>query len=136
MCLQSPFHCIRIPRGSVTASLFGALHEWDGMGWNTHPYTSIRTRRRDYLFKSVDSSESVSADAYGKHHITYPIRDLTMRTAAVVDIGIVKEQKNMPDMEKRSLVKILRARMHLLSTNCALEQRDCVITGGLVRVIN
>lgn len=60
----------------------------------------------------MDASESVSADAYGKHHLTYPIRDLTQRTAAVVDIGIVKEQKNMPDAEKRSLVKILKARTH------------------------
>ena len=40
---------------------------------------------RDYLFQCADNSEPVSSDAYGRHHLAYPIRDHTGCAVAVVD---------------------------------------------------
>ena len=54
----------------------------------------------------MDSSESVSAEAYGQFHMTYPLRNLAGLTVAIIDLGIAREQKNLPEVEKRNILKI------------------------------
>lgn len=62
---------------------------------------------RDYIFKAIDTSESVTSDAYGQRHLAIPMRDLEGLAVAVVDVGI-GALKELPPGENREMMKMLK----------------------------
>ena len=70
-------------------------------------YIIIAFLRRDYLFKCVDNSETISADAYGERHLAVPLRDYEGWAIVVIDINMI-EVKELPRIESREVMKMLR----------------------------
>ncbi|XP_075052984.1 EF-hand calcium-binding domain-containing protein 5 [Mixophyes fleayi] len=62
---------------------------------------------RDYLFKCADSSEVITTEAYGEHHIAVPIRDPTGTTLGVLDLN-TGHCKELPAHEYQDLQKMLQ----------------------------
>ncbi|XP_028400288.1 EF-hand calcium-binding domain-containing protein 5-like [Dendronephthya gigantea] len=62
---------------------------------------------RDYLFKCVESSEPITADAYGERHLAFPIRGQDGVAIAVADISI-GDVKLLPEHEMNEIQKMLR----------------------------
>lgn len=62
---------------------------------------------RRYLYDGAENSEAVTAEAFGKKHLAYPIRDHTGCAVAVVDLGMRKGCP-VPAEEMREAMKVLK----------------------------
>ena len=59
------------------------------------------------MFKCVDNSESLTADAYGQRHLAVPLRDDVGVAIVVIDISI-GDLRELPRQESREVMKMMK----------------------------
>ena len=87
------------------------------------------------MFKCIESSKTVTADAYGERHLAFPILDPDGVTIAVVDISI-GEAKVLPSHEMEEVQKMLRllAVAHREVTDEAAGRQKNIVLGKALKL--
>ena len=79
---------------------------------------------RDYVFQCVDTSESISAEAYCRPHLCSPLRDLSGCAMAVLDFTLTHHTNALGSQyvhDINKMIKLLTSAFHQAATSTTME---------------